>query len=95
MAKLKKAQSGKSVDSTGYHSERVKKAMSLFDKAKSEKLGTDYEKNYSSHLDRTVKDKLDYEKRKLNPAGPATSGLKKGGKVSKQPCAKCGKTIKK
>lgn len=81
------------VDSTGYHNERVKKAMGLYDKAKSEKLGTEYEGKFSKHLDNTVKDKMSYEKRKLGTPGPSTAKLKKGGSV--KPCAKCGKSIKK
>lgn len=72
-----------SVDSTGYHNARVAKAMSLYDKAKSEKLGSDYEKKYSQHLDKAVSDKISYAKRKAATPGKSIAGLKSGGKVTK------------
>lgn len=72
------------VDSTGYHNARVAKAMNLYDKAKSEKLGSDYERKFSQHLDKAVSDKMNYAKRKAaTPATKSMAGLKCGGKVTK------------
>lgn len=70
-------------DSTAYHNARVTKAMGLYDKAKSEKLGPDYERKFSQHLDKAVSDKMSYAKRKTATTAPgkSTAGLKCGGKV--------------
>lgn len=78
-------------DSTGHFNARVLKAEKLVDAAEKEKLGKEYTQKYINHAEKTRNDARAYQKRKAGVGGPATSSLKKGGKV----CASCGTKSKK
>ncbi len=99
---MKKAQLGAKTkstpaDSTSYFAGRVAKAEGLYDKAQAEKLGKTYEQGYKDNLFTRIGEQRSYKQRQAATEAPpkSTASLKKGGKVPKKSCAKCGKTIKK
>ena len=85
-------------DSTGYYNARSLKAQQLVDSAEKEGLGKAYNQKYLDNAEKARNDTRAYQQRKNGPAGPATSSLKKGGKVKSTPkakCASCGTKAKK